>query len=184
MRKQSRHHSHDRGWRYSDLDECRGFGKRRLVAQSHWQSQSHTVRRLPLLLLALCCALFSATTEADEQQRRDVMSAPYTVSLFDESVLADNVFAIGRQAAGLPDSERFELLAKWVLPTEFRPQFRMQSKFASIRKDVAQIEQAVAAMPQSFRHDFRNSPVPETVFVHSGQSMGVLLQRLEIHSNQ
>ena len=55
------------------------------------------------------------------------------VRIFGERILADNVAEIRRQAAGLPDAERFEFLAEWVLPGSSHPSFRLTGEFSQTR---------------------------------------------------
>jgi hypothetical protein len=49
--------------------------------------------------------------------------------LFQEEFLADNVFAVRRQASTMPVADRFEFLSRWVLPGQDHPGFRTTGDF-------------------------------------------------------
>ena len=59
------------------------------------------------------------------------VSTAFLVSeLFEQELLAENVFAVREHEFELPDSERYDYLANWVLPSETHAAIRMSGAFA------------------------------------------------------
>ena len=57
------------------------------------------------------------------------VSSLAVAAVFDEQILADNVSTVRDRAARLPDPERFEYLANWVLPSMTHSTIRMTGEF-------------------------------------------------------
>jgi hypothetical protein len=89
-----------------------------------------TLSRLLPFFLFLLCAISSAHAVFTEQGSTDQkMQASPLAMLFDEAIVSDNVAAIRKAAAGLPDQERHQQLIRWVLPSESHSTIRMQGEF-------------------------------------------------------
>ena len=63
--------------------------------------------------------------------------------LFEESVLARNVFAVRRHALTRPVAERFEFLSRWVMPSFDHPGFRVTGDFTQTQPSPAALEPGV-----------------------------------------
>ena len=79
--------------------------------------------RSALIVLALSPFGLAVLSGADP-------SATPTAALFDDEVLADNVLRVTERFATRPGSQRFDDLARWVLPSGTRSTFRMNAAFA------------------------------------------------------
>ena len=67
----------------------------------------------------------SSATSKSPALRPSLVSA-----LFDEDVLAENIFAVRHRAFAMPEGERYAYLADWVLPSETHSTLRMGGEFA------------------------------------------------------
>ena len=79
---------------------------------------------------ASCCATSHGDlllSDSPSQQPAKLNSA--IADLFDDTILSDNVFAVRKHAFSLPDSERFEYLANWVLPSGTHTLIRLSGAF-------------------------------------------------------
>lgn len=72
----------------------------------------------------------NAADAIENLSNEQATQSPPQFALFDEDILADNVFAVRRRSAGLSsDNDRFDCLVKWVLPSETHPTIRMGGAF-------------------------------------------------------
>ena len=95
----------------------------------------------PVALNACLVALLSAmgltahvlaeenTSKACGQSRQAVSMTLAVSELFDEEILAENIFAVRHREFALPEGERYEYLADWVLPSETHSTIRMSGAF-------------------------------------------------------
>ena len=63
--------------------------------------------------------------------------------LFQESFLAENVFAVRRKALAMPVADRFEFLSRWILPGPDHPGIRMSGDFTPTRPSPLAFEPGV-----------------------------------------
>ena len=77
--------------------------------------------------------------------------------LFQEQFLTENVFAIRRQAIAMSAADRFEFLARWVLPGAEHPGFRMAG-------DLTQTQPAPSAFDPSLDHPERGGEIVSPLF--------------------
>ena len=94
-------------------------------------------------LAPLHCIMFlvvmghSTATSANEVTAKAAVTSKSPVpptslvsELFDEEILAENIFAVRHRAFAMPEAERYAFLADWVLPSGTHSTIRMSGAFA------------------------------------------------------
>jgi hypothetical protein len=77
------------------------------------------------------CAAEKNNAKVGGLSRQAVFKVSLVSALFDEEIVADNVFAVRHREFRLPESDRYNYLAKWVLPSESQTLIRMSGERVS-----------------------------------------------------
>ncbi len=111
----------------NDCDEQRGFST--TMKSRFWVGGIWAVVALIAAGDATCCADDNVGTTALKVHLPAAPTLQPVSELFDEAILADNVFAVRRHSAGLSQTELYDYLLTWVLPSETHATIRMQGDF-------------------------------------------------------
>ena len=110
---------------------CRGPMKTVVWLRRYCQTLGTIVALLTIGFWVACAADDEKGDSTSEAKPSSTIQTPHVATLFDDEVLADNVFAVRQKAKQRLAVARYESLRGWVLPSKSHRDFRLAGKQTS-----------------------------------------------------